>query len=169
MLKSKIRTFAVTGTILGATLLALSATGAFAATNTAAAPSHSAAAKTAAAPGHVTAPRSAETPTGCVAVQFGIWDENTYETCVRDEQILLNDLWYSGSRGPNQLLKVDGYYGNDTFSDVEGFQAFFRSQGWDLTVDGITGPHTWEALCVIARGSGFTGTYWHDAGCATEP
>jgi len=38
-------------------------------------------------------------------------ESNTYQQCVRDEQILLNDLWYVGAAGPNQLLTVDGYYG----------------------------------------------------------
>lgn len=41
--------------------------------------------------------------------QFGIWDENTHEACVLDEQVLLNDLRHNRVRGPNQVLTTDGY------------------------------------------------------------
>ena len=154
---SKIAAGAVT--IMSATALtALAATGASAATST------SAATAAASASGHVSAPRAADAATGCVTVQFGTWDENTYEQCVRDEQILLNDLHYGLVDGMNDvpLLTVDGYYGPDTTSDVYTFQGDLA-----ITYDGITGPQTWSALCTIAGNVGYQGVYWHDAGCAS--
>jgi peptidoglycan hydrolase-like protein with peptidoglycan-binding domain len=153
MLKSRIRTLALAvATITSVTAaVTLSTTTASAATMTASAPSH------------VTAPRAAEA-TGCVTQTFAIWDENTYERCVRDEQILFNDLWSLGKANVTQHLTVDGYYGPETFSVVVGFQEFEN-----IGVDGITGPQTWFALCVADWDLGFTGAYWHDAGCNTEP
>jgi peptidoglycan hydrolase-like protein with peptidoglycan-binding domain len=122
----------------------------------------SAATTTAPAPHHVTVPRAADA-SGCVTETFDISDEGTYEPCVADEQILLNDLWRYGDPGPDQLLTVDGYYGPDTTNDVISFQ-----ETWGIGVDGITGPQTWATLCEVDQAYGFTGTYWHDAGCATE-
>jgi peptidoglycan hydrolase-like protein with peptidoglycan-binding domain len=151
MLKRRIRTLAVTGiTIVAAALVTLSTTAASAATTVAS------------APGHVTAPQAAEAATGCVTIQFGTWDENTYERCVRDEQILLNDLHYGLVDGMNRapLLTVDGYYGPHTYGVVRFFQGQI-----DITQDGITGPQTWHALCDIAGNTGYQGVYWHDAGC----
>jgi zinc D-Ala-D-Ala carboxypeptidase len=150
MLKRKTRTLAVSGiTIVVAALLTLSATAASAAT------------ATASAPGHVTAPQAAAA-SGCVTQTFGIWDENTYERCVRDEQVLLNDLWYDHVPGPNQLLTVDGHYGPHTTSDVKSFQTQYV-----LQIDGITGPVTWRMLCEVDEYYKFTGVYWYDAGCAS--
>jgi peptidoglycan hydrolase-like protein with peptidoglycan-binding domain len=146
---SKIAVAAVT--VMSATALtALAATGA------------SAAPTTASAGAHVSAPRAAAT--GCVTEEFGTWDENTYERCVRDEQILLNDLHYSLVDGMNDvpLLTVDGYYGAHTYSTVRFFQTRI-----DIHVDGITGPQTWGALCDITGNVGYQGAYWHDAGCAS--
>lgn len=116
----------------------------------------------------ITAP-SASAATGCVTETFGIWDENTYEQCVRDEQVLMNDLVYFessqnidlGATGP---LTVDGYYGPATYLSVLTFQEW-----WSLKTDGITGPQTWGKLCYEDWEWGFRGAYWHDAGCATEP
>jgi peptidoglycan hydrolase-like protein with peptidoglycan-binding domain len=164
MFKGKVRTLTVTGsTIVAAALLTLSTTGASAATSTAA------------ASGHATAPlaaKAAADPSGCVTEQFSIADQDTSLTCVAWEQVLLNDLWYYQEEHPNhevptylgvnQLLTVDGYYGPDTTSDVTYFQ-----QSWTLEVDGITGMQTWGELCSQDQLHGFTGTYWHDAGCAT--
>jgi peptidoglycan hydrolase-like protein with peptidoglycan-binding domain len=107
----------------------------------------------------IIAPQASAVTQPCVGQTFGIWDENTYEHCVRDEQVLLNDLWISHAGG-NQLLTVDGYYGPHTASDVRAFQYQF-----DLIIDGITGDQTWGALCVEDEIEGFTGVYWHDAGC----
>lgn len=150
MLKGRIHALAVTGiTIVAAALLTPSTTAASAVTTTAS------------APGHVTAPR-ASTATACVFLDFGIWDENTYLRCVRDEQILLNDLRYDHVPGPNQLLKVDGYYGSHTTSDVKSFQTQYV-----LQIDGITGPMTWRMLCEVDEYYKFTGVYWYDAGCAS--
>lgn len=161
MLKGRIRTLTVTGiTIVAAALLTLSTTAA------------SAAATTAAAPGHVAAPRAAKAaadPSGCVTETFDINDQYTYEQCVAWEQVLLNDIWSVQEKtgtylGVNQQLATDGYYGPDTTSDVEAFQGSHRD-----TVDGWTGPMTWDSLCTAVVFLGFHGTYWHDAGCATEP
>jgi peptidoglycan hydrolase-like protein with peptidoglycan-binding domain len=148
MLKRKARTLAITGiTIASAAVVTLTTTGAA-----------SAATMTASASGHVAAPM-ASAATACVGQTFSIADENTYETCVRYEQILLNDLWGVHAAG-NQELTVDGYYGPDTTSDVTAFQAQFS-----LIIDGITGDQTWGALCHEDQVEGFTGVYWHDAGC----
>jgi zinc D-Ala-D-Ala carboxypeptidase len=103
---------------------------------------------------------SASAATGCVTRTFG--ESNTYQQCVRDEQVMLNDLRYAHVGGPNQLLTVDGYYGAHTFSDVKSFQTVYS-----LRVDGITGPQTWRELCLIDSDNDFVGAYWHDAGCAT--
>lgn len=146
MLNRRFRTLAATGITIVAAIVTLSTTAASAAT------------ATASTPGHVTAPR-APAATVCVGQTFGIWDEGTYLQCVRDEQILLNDLWKVHAAG-NQLLTVDGFYGPKTTSDVRAFQYQF-----DLIIDGITGDQTWGALCHEDQLEGFTGLYWHDAGC----
>jgi peptidoglycan hydrolase-like protein with peptidoglycan-binding domain len=161
MLKRRIRTLAVTGaTIVAAGLVTLSTTAASAAT------------MTASAPGHVTAPRVAQAaaaPSGCVTETFTTGDQNTNESCVVDAQILLNDIWsYQQAHpkvylGAGQLLTVDGSYGPHTATDVGSFQ--FRQK---ITDDEKLGPQTWDQLCKVDFGLGYRGTYWHDAGCATE-
>ena len=155
MFKGRIGALAVIGiTAVAAALVTLSTTAA------------SAASATTSASGHVAAQHAAKAvadASGCVTEEFGTWDENTYESCVADEQILLNNLWNVNAGGPDQLLVVDGYYGAHTANDVEAFQAYYG-----LAVDGITGPQTWESICNINQDKGFTGVYWHAAGCATE-
>jgi peptidoglycan hydrolase-like protein with peptidoglycan-binding domain len=136
MLKRRIRTLAVTGiTIVAAAVVTLSTTAAASAATT-----------------------TSSTSTACVYRDFG--ESSTYQVCVRDEQILLNDLWKDHVAGPNQLLTVDGYYGNLTTLDVKSFQA----ENF-ITPDGITGPVTWSVLCEQDWFFGFTGTYWHAVGC----
>ncbi len=162
MFKGRIGTHVVTGItmVAAAALATLSTTAASAAT------------ATVSAPGHVTAPRAAGAaadPSGCVTEDFSIADEPYYEACVADEQILLNDIFYYQQDygvylGADQLLTVDGSYGPDTTNDVESFQTF-----WKDKVDGITGPQTWDSLCSEDYNIGYHGTYWHDAGCGTEP
>jgi peptidoglycan hydrolase-like protein with peptidoglycan-binding domain len=120
----------------------------------------------ASAPGHVAAPQAARVaadPSGCVTEVFSTADESTYESCVADEQILLNNLWNANAGGPDQLLVVDGYYGAHTANDVKSFQTYSN-----LAVDGITGSQTWEVICNINEDEGFTGIFWHGAGCANE-
>jgi peptidoglycan hydrolase-like protein with peptidoglycan-binding domain len=153
MLKHKIRALAVTGTAIAAAAVVttLSTTAA------------SAAPTAVSAPGHVTAPRAADA-SGCVTEVFSEADEGTYEACVADEQVLLNDLYHANPGFADQLLTVDGLYGPDTANDVSYFQASFG-----LTQDGITGPQTWRQLCTSAYDLGYRGTYWHAAGCASEP
>jgi peptidoglycan hydrolase-like protein with peptidoglycan-binding domain len=152
--KRNVGTLAVTGiTIAVAALFTVSTTAASAATTAASAPSH------------VTAPSAAEAPSGCVTETFTTADEPYYEACVADEQILLNDLYYQNPGGfVEYALTVDGSYGPLTAGDVTYFQ-----EATNIEVDGRTGPQTWNQLCETTNGNGFHGTYWHDAGCATEP
>jgi peptidoglycan hydrolase-like protein with peptidoglycan-binding domain len=105
---------------------------------------------------------SAATP--CVDQEFGIWDTNTYYTCVNYEQVLLNDLSRvpGGGAFVNQVLATDGYYGPLTTSDVEYFQSHSEL---GISVDGITGPQTWMALCEWDWYYGWTGAYWQAVGC----
>lgn len=162
MLERRIRTLAVTGiTIAGAALATLGTTAASAATTTAS------------ASGNVTAARAAQAaadPSGCVTETFTEADEPIYLPCVADAQILLNDIWYYQQAHPKvylgagQLLTVDGSYGPHTALDVGSFQSRQK-----LTIDEKLGPQTWNQLCHVDWGLGYTGTYWHDAGCATEP
>jgi peptidoglycan hydrolase-like protein with peptidoglycan-binding domain len=152
MLKYKIPALAVTGiTVVAAAMVTFSATDASAATTRASAPSH------------VTAPLAANV-SGCVTEVFSTADENTFEACVDDEQVLLNDLHSANPGLANPALTVDGQYGPGTASVVTYFQ---RSLG--LTQDGVTGPQTWKQLCTTAFDLGFKGTFWKDAGCPTEP
>jgi hypothetical protein len=155
MLNRKIRHLAVTGiTIVSATALtALGATSA------------SAAPTVAATPGHVTAPKPVIQIKPCVFQTFG--PSNTYQECVADLQVLLNDLWYihyrgpEGRLGPNQLLATDGYYGPDTASDVASVNAnWLGSVGGDEAT-----PDTWSVVCGADKISGFRGVYWHNASC----
>jgi hypothetical protein len=70
----------------------------------------------------ITAPRASADSIPCSTQYFGPPGSPyyfTYSRCVRDEQILLNDLWDHGGTGDvNQLLAVDGNYGSHTASDV---------------------------------------------------
>ena len=104
---------------------------------------------------------SAATP--CIDRTFNV--SNTYQPCVRDEQILLNDLWYVNAIGrPNQLLTTDGYYGSHTASAVTSFMGYWDEQDFSPA---ITTPVTWRVLCLVTGGDyGFPGTYWRAAGCA---
>jgi peptidoglycan hydrolase-like protein with peptidoglycan-binding domain len=113
----------------------------------------------------IIAPSASAAPL-CVEQTFG--ESNTYQQCVLDEQVLLNDLWSVHAAGPNQQLTVDGYYGSHTFSDVKSFQTAYHGSPYHLSVDGITGPLTWGVLCIEDAANGFTGAYWHDAGCTPE-
>jgi peptidoglycan hydrolase-like protein with peptidoglycan-binding domain len=152
MLKGRIRTLAVAGgTIVAAALVALSATSASAATTAASTPAH------------VTAPTVAAA-SGCVTETFSIADQGTFERCVRDEQVLLNNIWSKNVVPGLQQLMVDGLYGSHTRDDVKAFQSDLL-----LTVDGETGPQTWWWVCRINSNGGDRGVYWHDAGCNTEP
>lgn len=161
MLKRRICTLAVTGiTVVAAALATLGTTSASAATTTAS------------ASGHVTAPRAAADASGCVVETFTTADEHSYLACVADAQILFNDLWYWEQAhnfrysylGVPELLTVDGSYGPITASVVRAFQSH-----WSLSVDGRLGPQTWKRLCTEDYLHGYRGTYWRDAGCATEP
>ncbi|HTX85125.1 MAG TPA: peptidoglycan-binding domain-containing protein [Streptosporangiaceae bacterium] len=156
MLRGRVRTLAGTGIMIvaAAALVTLSTSAASAATTTASAQ-----------PGHVSATVTADA-SGCVTEDFSEADEGTYEVCVRDEQILLNNLWNGYVLSNLQEIAVDGYYGPQTESDVVMFQSNFRPEG--VTVDGITGPQTWWWLCHINGINGYQGVYWHGAGCATE-
>jgi zinc D-Ala-D-Ala carboxypeptidase len=136
------------------------AAGATSAANAAATRSAAATAASASAP--VTGVRAADS-SGCVTEDFSEADEGIYEVCVRDEQILLNNLWNGYVLSNLQEISVDGYYGPQTEADVLMFQA-----DAGISRDGITGPQTWWWLCHINATHGFQGVYWHGAGCATE-
>jgi peptidoglycan hydrolase-like protein with peptidoglycan-binding domain len=154
MLNRKVRTLAVAGImVVAATLVALSTTAASAATTPASAPRVA---------------QVAADPSGCVTETFTTADEPYYEACVADAQILFNDLWHTEQTegvnlGVGQLLTVDGSYGPDTANVVGSFQV-----RWALAYDHELGPQTWGQLCSVDQAWGYTGTYWHDAGCATE-
>jgi hypothetical protein len=115
--------------------------------------------------GIVVAPTTtAMAATGCVTEEFTISDQNTVLQCVRDEQVLLNNLRSArGNPFGLQQLTVDGQYGPNTRNDVITFQGI---EG--ITVDGRTGPQTWWWVCRSNSALGFTGAFWHDAGCNTE-
>lgn len=115
----------------------------------------------------ITAPRASADFIPCSTQYFGPpgspYYLGTYSRCVRDEQVLLNDLWYHGgtARGTvNQLLAADGDYGPDTASDVHYYNAATGQPGGDITT-----PYTWGSLCFDDELYGYTGTYWHDASC----
>jgi hypothetical protein len=150
MLKRTVRNLAAAGvTIVSAAgLTALAATGASAATTSAAAPAH------------VTAQRSAA-DTACVDQTFG-YSPDTYQPCVLDLQVLLNDLYRIGFTGPDQLLTTDGYYGIHTAGDVQSFNYNWIPQ---LAGSDEMGPFSWSALCELDWENGFHGAYWQAAGC----
>lgn len=103
----------------------------------------------------------ASAATACVNRTFG--QSNTYQVCVRDEQILLNNLWNAGVRwSGGRRLTVDGYYGPLTASDVGFFNGFFDSV---LSGDEQTDGFTWWHLCTSNLINGFAGIYWHAVGC----
>jgi hypothetical protein len=105
--------------------------------------------------------------TGCVTRTFDVaLDADTYQPCVLDMQVLLNNLYKKGVVGPNQLLATDGYFGVDTGNDVVGFNDWWNDVPGQL---GEMTPTSWDALCGLNYGQGDRGTYWHDAGCASEP
>lgn len=109
---------------------------------------------------------------------------NTFNQCVQDEQVLLNDLRnaatvnhlkdgnhivYNGDR----ILTTDGIYGNNTWSDV---YAFNLAWSFGTTKSGTTtgSPYepfsvltTWYFLCHEMRAAGLSGgsTYYVRAGC----
>ena len=50
------------------------------------------------------------------------------------------------SGNPNQGLQVDGIFGPATDAAVRGFQQALHTDISSVTVDGIVGPVTWQAL-----------------------
>ena len=117
--------------------------------------------------GIVAAPATpAMAASGCVTETFTTADQNTFLTCVEDAQVLLNNIRsdFFGS----QDLQVDGLYGPNTQQDVTNFQTAVYFGGNTITIDGKLGPQTWWWLCHSNAVHGFKGTFWHDAGCATE-
>ena len=149
---SRIGALAVTGVMIAAgALLTLSPAVASAAT------------ARASARVQVTARSAAEAASGCLTETFSEADENTYEPCVLDEQVLLNDAHAENPGFAEGPIATDGYYGPETTSDVYYFQGSFG-----IEYDGITGPQTRRQLCSVAYSGGYRGTYWHDAGCSTS-
>jgi hypothetical protein len=114
----------------------------------------------------ITAP-GAYAATGCVTRTFDILlDGNTYQPCVLDMQVLLNNLYEKHVVGPNQFLTTDGYFGVHTGNDVVGFNIWWNDVPGQL---GEMTPSSWTALCGLNSDEGFRGAYWHDAGCQTLP
>ena len=105
--------------------------------------------------------------TGCVTRTFDVvLDADTYQPCVLDMQVLLNDLYDEHVPGPNQRLTTDGYFGVHTGNDVVGFNLEWNDVNGQL---GEMTPSSWKALCELDWYYGFRGAYYHDAGCPTEP
>lgn len=104
----------------------------------------------------------ASAATGCVTQTFGY--SNYYQACVDDLQVLLNDLYYKGAAGPDRPLTTDGYFGPLTSDDVGHFNSV-----WGRGYLEEATPATWYDLCYEDNAWGFHGTFWHNAGCATEP
>jgi hypothetical protein len=109
----------------------------------------------------ITAPE-ASAATGCITRTFGY--SNTYQQCVLDLQVLLNDL-YGHIVGPNQILATDGYYGNHTASDVASWNSAWNPGTTELAE---MSPTSWDTLCGWDQVAGFTGAYYRNAGCATR-
>jgi hypothetical protein len=108
----------------------------------------------------IEAPR-ASAATACVSQTLG--PRGAYQACVRDEQVLLNDLWYVHAPGPSQALETDGIYGSHTASDVTSFNDYlFLSRG---PHPATTTPGTWKWLCLADQVYGFVGVDWQGAGC----
>lgn len=103
----------------------------------------------------------ASAATACVDQTFG-YNPGSYQPCVVDLQVLLNDLWYKGFPGPDQLLSVDGYYGVHTAGDVQSFNFNWIPQ---LANSDVTTPDVWAAICELDEENGFHGAYWQNAGC----
>jgi hypothetical protein len=106
---------------------------------------------------------------GCVTETFSTADQNTSLTCVKDAQVLLNNV--RNDLNPTRpAIATDGFYGALTEGDVANFQlgVDHLPVGANLTIDGILGPQTWSWLCAINEEEQFTGAFWHNAGCATE-
>ena len=55
------------------------------------------------------------------------------------------------SGDPGQGLQVDGIFGPDTDAAVRGFQQALHLDIPSVTVDGIVGPVTWQALIITVR------------------
>jgi hypothetical protein len=125
-----------------------------------AAPATPGATITTAAAGQVTTPTPAAIP--CVDQTFG--QASVYRPCVLDLQVLLNDLYNIGVKGPDQRLSTDGYYGSHTANDVRAFNDYWTQ---DFSAPrSVTVPATWASLCFLDSGNGFQGAYWHNAGCS---
>jgi len=105
---------------------------------------------------------------GCVTETFTIADQNTFLRCVKDAQVLLNNI--RNDLNPTRPdITVDGFYGPQTANDVNLFQQELNNlPGVTVTVDSKLGLQTWAWLCAINQQNGFRGTFWNDAGCATE-
>jgi len=89
---------------------------------------------------------------------------NTYESCVLDEQVLLNNLYHAGLRPPYVAVPANGHYGPLTAGDVGRF-----NRRWLGTDAGVTYSRTWDELCKQNQAHGFRGDYWRTAGCNLVP
>jgi peptidoglycan hydrolase-like protein with peptidoglycan-binding domain len=107
---------------------------------------------------------------GCVTQNFTTADQGVVLDCVKDAQVLLNNIRKDESPNLPNLLQVDGRYGPLTSGDVTQFQKDMNLLfgAGTLAVDGDLGPHTWGFLCSENSFFGFQGQFWHAAGCATD-
>jgi hypothetical protein len=106
-----------------------------------------------------TTPSAAVETAKCVTRTFG--RSSTYQSCVYDLQVLLNDLWNDGVPGPSQRLVPDGDYGPRTESDVASYNAAYvhPSPGTVAT------PATWHSLCLQGSDRGLRGSSAYLSGC----
>jgi len=117
--------------------------------------------------GIVAAPATpAMAASGCVTENFTIADQNTFLTCVKDAQVLLNNI-RNDLKPVRPDINVDGFYGPQTEGDVQAFQVDIADLGDTITIDGKLGPQTWWYLCAGNNTFNFQGTFWSNAGCAT--
>lgn len=100
-------------------------------------------------------------PEPCVHRTFGPSD--TYQPCVKEEQLLLNYLYHVHAPGPNQSLSIDGHYGRRTASDVGSF-----NQHWKIAprAPTTTTPTTWYYLCRLGDLKGFSSGHLRAIGCS---
>jgi hypothetical protein len=108
--------------------------------------------------------------TACVFHTFK--PSSTYQQCVKDEQVLLNDLFVHKPRlpGPDRQLATDGIYGPNTSRDVKAFNLAWGLPWYgDITARSLypDSPGTWDAVCYAVNHYGLSGgsTYYRAAGC----
>lgn len=97
---------------------------------------------------------------------------NTYRSCVKDEQVLLDDLYKAHKPGARWWLTTDGRYGPNTSKEVRAYNLAWFPNGFgfgDVTTRSFypDSPGTWDAVCYAMHHYGLSGgsTYYRAAGC----